>query len=176
VIGGPIAQHASKTRLRSNRRLGRRNSLRPMSGRTLWSHRKTRPTWTCSSLIGLPLTPRRCRRRHVALWTKWHRGSWWCSASSTPERADDPGIGDHLSELRHERRPRSCKPTPARSFTTAPVAARSCVRSPATAACSALTDRYPARQSSNSEVAGNKSTPMTGDPRPRVIQGIGTEK
>src|SRR5207244_9292753 len=47
--------------------------LTTMTGRTLWSHRKTRPTWTCSSLTGLPLTPRRCRRRHVALRTRWHR-------------------------------------------------------------------------------------------------------
>src|SRR6266481_5543887 len=37
--------------------------LTTMSGRTLWSHRKTRPTWTCSSLTGLQLTPRSWRKR-----------------------------------------------------------------------------------------------------------------
>ena len=33
----------------------RAKSLLTTMSRMLWSHRKTRPTWTCSSLTGLPL-------------------------------------------------------------------------------------------------------------------------
>jgi hypothetical protein len=73
-----------------------KNLLATLSGRTLWSYRKTRPTWACSSLIGHPLTARTCRRRQVALRTKWHRANARRSDARTGGSASS--WRDHVTE------------------------------------------------------------------------------